>query len=276
MRMLIPNRPGPLACALALLWVGLQVVQAQGDNAPSLDYLQAQVAAHPERIDLVLALGNAAAAAGKLDVAIAGFQKVLDTVEPDSPEAGDLDLRIGEAYRRKGDREAAIAWLSRASELLPDQPVVRGTLALVLDASGEKEAAEREYRATLELDPENAVAMNNLAFLLAERGRDLDEALGLAQSAVALMPGDAEILDTTGWVRLKRNETGAAIDLFASAWLKSPGNDEYRRHLLLALERKTDRNPVMDELKSLLAGEVSPSATNRALELLKAVANPSR
>ena len=274
--MQLHGRPGPLACALALLWAGAQMVQAQWVSGPSMEQLDARAAAHPERIDQVLAFGNAAAAAGKFDVAIAGFQKVLDTVEPDSPEAGDLHLRIGEAYRRKGDREAAIAWLSRASELLPDQPVVRGTLALVLDASGEKEAAEREYRATLELDPENAVAMNNLAFLLAERGTDLDEALVLAQSASTLMPEDAEILDTTGWVRLKRNETGPAIGLFASAWLKSPGNDEYRLHLLLALERHPARNPVMDELKSLLAGEVSSPATNRALELLKAVANPSR
>ena len=52
-----------------------------------------------------------------------------------------------------------------------------GTLALVLDGSGKKEEAERAYRATLQLDPDNAIAMNNLAFLLAERGGDLDQAL---------------------------------------------------------------------------------------------------
>jgi Flp pilus assembly protein TadD len=258
---------------LALVWAGAQVVFAQGDV---VDRLEEEIAAHPERVDLVLALGNAAAGAGKFDLAIASFHKVLDRVEPDSPEAGDLHLRIGETYRRKGDGEAAIAWLTRASELLPDQPVVLGTLALVLDACGEKEEAERAYRATLELDADNAVAMNNLAFLLAERDEDLEQALRLARRAGELVPEDEEILDTTGWVYLKRKETDAAIRLFADALGKAPGNEGYRQHLLLALEGKANRSAAMEELKCLLVSEVSSESMSRVLELLKAVGSPIR
>ena len=275
-RELACSRFGRAVLGLALLLGGAQAVFAQEDAGQAMGRLGEEIAAKGERLDLVLALGNAAVGAGNFDLALASFQKVLDNVEPDSREAGDLHLRIGETYRRKGDGEAAIAWLTRASELLPDQAVVLGTLALVLDACGEKKEAERAYRATLELDPDNAIAMNNLAFLLAERGEDLEQALGLTQRAAELMPEDPEVLDTAGWVRLKRKEPDAAIGLFADALGKAPGNEGYRQHLLLALELKDDGSGAMDELKSLLGSDVSSASMGKVLELLKAVRSPNR
>ena len=276
MRQLVRGRLRRALLALALVLASAQAICAQEDAGQAMGRLQEEIAAQGERLDLLLALGNTAVGAGKFDLAIASFQKVLDKVEPDSREAGDLHLRIGETYRRKGDGEAAIAWLTRASELLPDQPVVRGTLALVLDACGEKEEAERAYRATLELDPDNAIAMNNLAFLMAERGVDLDQALEFARRAGELMPLDAEIIDTAGWVQLKRNDTDAAIGLFADALSRSPGNDGYRQHLLVALQRKADRSAAMDELKALLVSESSSVSMDRVGELLKSMRSAKR
>jgi len=261
---------------LAMLLSGTQTVRAQEDTGQALDRLQEQIAISPERLDLVLALGNAAVLAGKLDIAIASFEKVLQNLEPESQEAGDLHLRIGETYRRKGDGEAAIASLTRASQLLPDQPVVVGTLALVLDGFGKKNEAEKAYRATLQLDPDNTIAMNNLAFLLAERGEDLDQALGFARRAMELAPEDVEIIDTAGWVQWKRGQTDEAIGLFAEALGKTPGNDGYRRHLVLALEMKSSQSASMNELKALLSGDLSPASMERAQELLQWVRNSIR
>ena len=224
-----------------------------------------------ERGDALLALGNAAVREGKLDLALANFRKVLEDLDPDSAEAGDLHLRIGETYRRKGDTEAAVASLTRASELLPDQPVVLGTLALVLEGCGRKEEAERVYRATLRLDPDNAITMNNLAFLLAERDESLDEALDLVRRAGALMPEDADIIDTAGWIQWKRKQTDGAIALFAEALYRVPGDAGYRQHLLLALGGNAGRSAALEELKSLLEGEVSPVNSGKVLELLEAV-----
>ena len=262
---------GRAVLGLALFCVSSQAVDAQEDMGQSMAQLEAQIAANPGRLDLVVALGNAAVGAGQFDLAIASFRKVLDQMDPASPEAGDLHLRIGETFRRKGDGEAAIAWLTRASELLPDEPVAQGTLALVLDASGRKADAERAYRATLELDPENAIAMNNLAFLLAERGEDLDQAAGLARRAVELAPDDADMIDTAGWVQLKRKEVDAAISLFSDAVSRAPENQSYRQHLRTALERKADRSAEMDELRSLLGGDTALISPGKVLELLKAV-----
>jgi tetratricopeptide (TPR) repeat protein len=262
--------------ALAVTWSGAQTLCAQEDTGQALDRLQEQIAASPERLDLVVALGNAAVLAGKFDMAVASFEKVLEKLEPDSQEAGDLYLRIGETYRRKGDGEADIASLTRASQLLPDQQVVVGTLALVLDGFGKKDEAEKAYRSTLQLDPDNADAMNNLAFLLAERGEDLDHAWGYARRAMELVPEDVEMIDTAGWVQWKRGQTDEAIALFAEALGKTPGNESYRRHLMLALEAKSNRSASMDELKALLSGDLSPDSLGKVQELLQAVRSSIR
>jgi tetratricopeptide (TPR) repeat protein len=254
-----------VAMSLAIALAGAHVVCAQQDTGQARD-----------RLDLVLAEGNAAVGAGRYELAIASFQKVLENLDPDSREAGDLHLRMGETYRRKGDAEAAIASLIRASELLPDQPAVVGTLALVLDSCGRKAEAEQAYRATLQLDSDNAIAMNNLAFLLAERGEDLDHAWGYARRAMELMPEDVDMIDTAGWVQYKRQEMDAALGLFAKAVGKEPGNDGYRQHLLLALAGKTERTAAMEELQGLLVSDSSSAGAEKVLELLQAVRSSIR
>ena len=249
MKGLLQGVTGRAAVAMGIAMLGAQVLAAQEDMVARL---LAETAAHPEQLDLRMELGNAAATAGNLDLALTSFQKVLDRLEPESRGAGDLHLRIGETYRRKGDLAAAVQSLTRASQLLPDKPVVMGTLALVLDGSGRKADAARAYQATIDLDPENAIAMNNLAFLLAEQGNDLDHAWRLAQRAIDLSDDDADILDTAGWVQWKRKEIDSAVSLFALALTKDADNSEVRKHLVMALGARQDA--VAGEARAMLEG----------------------
>jgi Flp pilus assembly protein TadD len=222
-----------------------------------------------DTLQQALAEANAAVQAGQFDAAIAKFQALLDNLEPDSPAAGDINLRLGETYRRKGDLDAAIRALSRANELLPDNATVLGTLALALDSSGNHADAQRAYRATLDLDPDNAIAMNNLAFLLAESDSSLDEALALVRRAMVLMPESAEIADTAGWVHLKRRENDAAISLFAQAVSRDPNDEGFRDHLLLALERKGDHSGIPGDTIAALKQMPSPDNLARLTTLLQ-------
>jgi tetratricopeptide (TPR) repeat protein len=60
-------------------------------------------------------------------------------------------------------------------------------------------------------------AKNDLAFLLAEGGSDLDRALRLAQEARAELPRSTQVADTLGYVYLKRSLPEAAIEQFQTA-----------------------------------------------------------
>ena len=225
---------------------------AQNKTEAALALLQAESDKAPNRLDFLLALGNTAVRAGKYDLAINTFQKVLATTEKGSKTQGDIYLRLGETYRRKGDLGNATQALQKARESLPDNIIVLSTLALVLDGAGRKNEAKQVYEATLKLDPNNGVALNNLAFLMAENGGDLDDALTKAQKAKQLLPNLSEISDTLGWIYLKKNLSDNAIEIFKDLVSKQPSQSTFHYHLAMALSQKGDKPRAMEQLKEAL------------------------
>ena len=169
-----------------------------------------------------------------------------------SKATGDVYLRIGETYRRKGDLGNAAGALQKAREILPDNTVVLTTLALTLDTAGRKQEARMVYEQTIKLEPGNGVALNNLAFLMAESGGDLDQALTLAQRAKQILPSLYEVSDTLGWIYLKKNLSDNAIEIFRDLVAKQPNHSTYRYHLGMALSQKGDKPKALKELQDAL------------------------
>jgi tetratricopeptide (TPR) repeat protein len=225
---------------------------AQNKTEAALALLQAEAEKAPNRVDFLLALGNTAVRAGKYDLAVTTFQKVLEATEKGSKAQGDIYLRLGETYRRKADLGNAIQALQKARESLPDNIIVLSTLALVLDAASRKTEAKQVYEATLKLDPNNGVALNNLAFLMAENGGDLDDALTKAQRAKQLLPYLSEISDTLGWIYLKKNLSDNAIEIFKDLVTKQPKQSTFHYHLAMALSQKGDKPRALEQLKEAL------------------------
>jgi tetratricopeptide (TPR) repeat protein len=224
---------------------------AQNKTDEALKILQVESDKSPNRSDLLLAMGNTAVRAGKYDFAIQTFTRLLEQTEKGSRQ-GDIHLRIGETYRRKGDVNASIQELQKARETLPDNIVVLKTLALVLDGAQRKPEARKVYEATLKLDPNDGVALNNLAFLLAETGGDLDDALTKAQRAKQLLPSLYEISDTLGWIYLKKNLADQAIDVFKDLVIKEPNHSTYHYHLGIAYSQKGDKTQALVQLREAL------------------------
>jgi Tfp pilus assembly protein PilF len=63
--------------------------------------------------------------------------------------------------------------------------------------------AEEAFHKVLADDPKNAMALNYLGYMLADRGTRLDEALGYIRRAVALDPQNGAYLDSLGWTYYK-------------------------------------------------------------------------
>jgi tetratricopeptide (TPR) repeat protein len=230
----------------------VETEMAQNHPDQALQLLQTESDKAPTRMDLALALGVTAVRAGKFDGAISDFQKVLASFPKGSKQQGDIYLRIGETYRRKGDLTNSIVALQKAREILPDNGVVLSTLALVLDASERWAEARQVYEVVLKLDPNNGVALNNLAFLLSEHGGDLDDALTKAQRAKQLLPNLSEVSDTLGWIYLKKNLTDNAIDIFQDLVNKVPAQAVFRYHLGMAYSQKGDKTRALKELQDAL------------------------
>ncbi|HEY2018663.1 MAG TPA: tetratricopeptide repeat protein [Bryobacteraceae bacterium] len=246
--------------------VQCNLVQNRGDQAVQL--LQTESDKSPNRKDLRIALANAELDNGKYDQAIAGYQQVLSSPDGNVKQRAGVYLRLGEAYRRKGDHSSAIANMQKARESQPDDSAVLTNLALTFDEAGRTSESRQVYEAALKLDPNNGLILNNLAFQMAEHGGDLNEALTKALKAKQLLPNLLEVSDTIGWIYLKKGLNDNAVDIFKDLVNKVPGQATYRYHLGMALNNKGDKAQAARELRESLKYNPSKEEREKIQELL--------
>jgi tetratricopeptide (TPR) repeat protein len=245
-----------------------ETYRQQKEPEQALALLQAEAAKSPNRVDLRMAIAAAAVLMNKFDLAISEYQSAL-RMSAQTPKArADIDTRLGEVYRRKGDLTSAIASLQQARALLPDNPVILHTLALSLDGAGHKTEAAKAYEAALKADPNNPVSLNNLAFLMADTGGDLDQALTLAQRAKQLLPDTAEVSDTLGLIYLHKNLNDNAIDIFKQLVAKQPNMPTFHYHLGMALSQKGDKPHAVEQLQQALKDNPSKEEKQKIQQLL--------
>lgn len=96
-----------------------------------------------------------------------------------------------------------------AIELHPDNVNLNYQLGVVYEKMEQRDDARRVMVRILEIDPDHADALNYLAYLKAEQGEDLEQALQEAKRALSTKE-EGYILDTLGWIyfKLGRYEEG--------------------------------------------------------------------
>ncbi len=82
--------------------------------------------------------------------------------------------------------------------------------------SNDKDAAIRSYEELIKLNPQNFLALNNLAYLYNQQGR-LDEAEKYAQQAVNLIPTHPDALDTLAQIQLAKGKSEQGLRNLAKA-----------------------------------------------------------
>jgi tetratricopeptide (TPR) repeat protein len=114
---------------------------------------------------------------------------------------------------------------------------VNTNLAMAYDLLGMKKRCRAAYERVIALDPHNTLAMNNLAYLLAEEGIRLRQALRLATNAVMLEPDNGVYLDTLGWVHYKLGNYELTRQLLEKAIATGVDEAEVYRHLAEAYRK---------------------------------------
>jgi Tfp pilus assembly protein PilF len=90
------------------------------------------------------------------------------------------------------------------------------------------------YERELQLDSGNALAKNNLAWVLAEHGGDIDVALNLAQQAKEKLPNNPQVNDTIGWVYYKKGLYKTACEYLQQSVEKDRKNATFQYQLGMA------------------------------------------
>ncbi len=111
--------------------------------------------------------------------------------------------------------------LGAATEALqdyPDNARIRYTRAMLFDEMGRVQEAEADLRQIIENQPDNAVALNALGYILTEKTDRLQEASALLEKAHSLDPENPAILDSVGWVHYKLGNMAQALDYLRQAY----------------------------------------------------------
>lgn len=124
------------------------------------------------------------------------------------------------------------------------------------------------YRGLLRAHPDDPLAMNALADLLGEAG-ELDEALSLVERAARMQPENGMILDTYGWVLLKRDERARALEVLREADRRLSDHPIVLYHLGVAEQANGDPVAARRHLGRALALSDSFPGADHARELLR-------
>lgn len=126
--------------------------------------------------------------------------------------------------------------------------------------------AEARYRDVLEVNPEHALALNNVAWLLMEQQKP--GALALAERAVRASPDQPALRDTLAQALAQDQQVPQALAMQKSALALRPDDPDLRLHLARLYARASEKKLAKAELDRLAAlGDRFPRQAEVAAEL---------
>jgi len=209
--------------------------------------------ARPDSASLHTLMGTTLARAYRSTDARSAFKRAL-AIDPDHPEAlGGMAALAGAA----GDTQRAVEGFDRAAGFDPGNAAYTYAAAQLVLAAGDRNAAETRLRAIVRRSAGHAGARNDLAWLLATDGKDLDLALSLAKEASRQMPESATF-DTLGLVHIQRREHEEAVDALEKAVADPESSPTVQYHLAMALSQSGNTERAREMLRRALAGGAFP------------------
>lgn len=265
----------------------------------AIDALSRAQRAAPDDRNVSVNLVSTYARAGKLDQALKEA-KALQAKQPKFAGGYELEGQVHAAQKKWPDSERAFR---EALKLEPRAGPVAVQLHSVLVASGKskesddyarkwladnpKDAAMRFYLAnraldaknnkaafglyqeTIALEPNNAIALNNLAFIAGELGDA--RAIGYAERAVKLAPNSPAVLDTLGTLLVNKGEIQKGFEHLDKARALAPNAAVLRLNYAKALTKAGRKDEARKELEALQATAEPFAGKDEIDRLLKAL-----
>jgi Tfp pilus assembly protein PilF len=226
-----------------------RLLEANNKGQEAIDLLERHAfrkEAKPEEVLLVLAAMSRQKQHAK---AFALCEKTWQKGECPPEVVGGVSVALLRVMNPTDAQVAAVEkHLLAAVKKKPQSVVLKMHLADLYDKRGQYDNAAEQYREILKVEKNNVVALNNLAWLLATRDGDADEALTYITRAVNGMGRRADLLDTRGLVHLRRKDAGKAVEDLKEATSESP-TPARLFHLALAYHKDGNRTKAREALK---------------------------
>jgi tetratricopeptide (TPR) repeat protein len=195
------------------------------------------------------------------------YKEILKT----TTNSTEVWLRLGALQRQLGQYDAALASFEQAGNADPHNPAPFLNEGMLLEALGKQKQAVDSYNKVLGIDPQNALALNNLAFLNAETGTNLDQAMTYAERAKKQFPDNPDITDTLGYVYYQKHLNSEAVRIFRQIVQEHPQNATFHLHLAMALSRQGDKDGARSEAEKALKNSSQPQEQDKIRSFLNQI-----
>ena len=203
--------------------------QKRYDEAGAL--LKEALAKFPNDRGLKLVYAGTLADSGKAEAAIEAAKKMLSNNPKDDR---DVYLAMAQIYNRVrmfSDAEQAAAKAEHLSTSDDEREYVAFVQGSIYERQKKYDQAEERFKKVLGEDNQNAMALNYLGYMLADRGVRLQEALGYIKKAVDLDPQNGAYLDSLGWVYFKLGSYDLAEECLRKAEVRNATDPTIQDHL---------------------------------------------
>jgi tetratricopeptide (TPR) repeat protein len=245
------------------LRIDYEMFQKHPDKA--LARINAQIGKSPKNSNLYDLLAQLQMASKNLDQALATAEKALQINAADNQAI----LLYTQIQVLRGQVPSAIAVWEQWAKSRPNDASVYAILGSLEESRGDLGKAEEYYKKALQIQPQQPIAANNLAYRMLENGENVDVALSLAQTARQSMPNSPSTADTLAWAYYHKGTYGFARDLLESAAKNTPNDAAIQYHLGMVYSKLSDKSNAAIHLKkavSLAPDSPSGKAAQAALQ----------
>jgi tetratricopeptide (TPR) repeat protein len=223
--------------------------EAEHQPERALQLMQTEAQKAPDSAGKAALLVATEEAAGKSDLALEELQKMAQQ----HPQSADVQVRIAQLQIKGGHLEEGLQALQHAQQLAPAGKGLDFVIGNVEDQMGRKQEAIASYRKALAKTPEDPLLLNNLAFVLADTGGNLDEAQQMISKAIRKAPNLLQAQDTLAWVEIKQHHEAAALQILATLTKQHPDDVTFHYHYAVALINSGNRSAGKDQAETALS-----------------------
>jgi putative PEP-CTERM system TPR-repeat lipoprotein len=174
-----------------------------------------------------------------------------------------LQLQLATIFEQLQQTERAEQLYQRILRSDPTFAPVHVAMGTLAERRGNKGAARDHYQNALGHDRDNVIALNNLAYILADNFGEDRQALDYAMRAYQLRPNDPRIMDTLGYILVKNERAQDALNLLQQAHNLLPDIPVVAIHLAqakIALGDKEAARALLEEVRDGTSAEDAATA----------------
>ena len=249
---------------LAAITLLVSIYNVQGKASQALGVVQDYAAKFPKAAAPRYLMGEMLLARGRAEEARTALE-----------EAWGVGRRYVQAALTLANLDVQQGRLDAARKILEEVVTARPASTealLMMGALDEKQQryseAAKQYRTVVDMDSTNVQALNDLAYLMAEKLNQVDEALQFAERAEELSPYSGMVKDTAGWVLYRKGFYRQAVARLKQA-VALEATPIRQLHLAMGYYRVGEQQRSRALLQAALKTANGSPEAREAVELIK-------